>query len=435
MHLGGFFRIASAVVLASAVLTGPSLPAYATAGDLDPSFSDDGVEVTTFDGYYGIASDVVVQPDGKIVAVGFMHAQAGIASDFALARYTQLGALDSSFGGTGKVLTDFGGRYDTGQAMIIHRHGTILAVGSSSDDMAAARYRRNGTLDTSFSSDGKLVLDLGGYENARDVAIDTAGRIVMAGTDGADFAIVRLRRGGSLDKTFGGGDGIVRTDFAGFGDSAFAVSVQPDGRIVAAGSAVTVAGGEDLALARYLSDGSLDPSFGADGLVSTDFFGWEDRITDVVAQPDGQIVVSGRISRDPGTADQNSDVAVARYLSSGDLDTSFGSGGAVTTDFGSFFDDAIGLAVQDDGRIVVSAPFVDSSNLTAAAARYETDGDLDPTFSGDGLAVTQAPTTTDDSGGLALQADGKIVVAAGTNAGQSSEGPVFGFLILRFTAT
>jgi uncharacterized delta-60 repeat protein len=227
----------------------------------------------------------------------------------------------------------------------------------------------------------------------------------------------------------------VQTDFAGFGDAAFGVSLQPDGKIVAAGSTVTVAGGEDFGVARYLADGSLDPTFGGDGLVSTDFFGWEDRITDVAVQPDGRLAVSGQISRDPGTADQNSDVAVARYQSNGHLDTTFGSGGAVTTDFGSFFDDAIGMAVQGDGRIVVSAPFLDSSGLTAAVARYETDGDLDPTFSDDGIAVTPASTTTDDSGAVALQPDGKIVVATGTNAGQSQSGPVFGFLVLRLTAT
>jgi uncharacterized delta-60 repeat protein len=436
MHPGRVVsRTASAALVALVLLMVPSVPAQATAGDLDSSFSGDGVEVTTFDGYYGIAADTAVQPNGKIIAVGFMHTQEGIASDFALTRYTESGALDSSFGGTGKVLTDFGGGYDTGQAVVIHRHGTILAVGSSSDDMAVARYRRNGTLDPSFSSDGKVVLDLGGFETARDVAIDDAGRIVIAGTDGPDFVLVRLRPGGAFDTTFGGGDGIVKTDFAGFGDSAFAVAVQPDGRIVAAGFTVTVAGGQDFAVARYLADGRLDSSLGGDGLVSNDFFGWEDRITDLVVQSDGRIAVSGQISRDPGTADQNSDVAVARYRPNGDLDSSFGSGGAVTTDFGSFFDDANGMAVQDDGRIVVSAPFYASSNLTAAVARYETDGDLDATFSGDGVAVTQASTTSDDSGGLALQSDGKIVVATGTNAGQFPEGPVFGFLMLRFKAS
>ena len=258
------FRTAPVALAALALLIASSWSAYAVAGDLDPSFSGDGVEVTTLDGYYGIASDFAVQRNGHILALGFMHAEQGIASDFALVRYTQSGALDTSFGRTGKLLTDFGGRYDTGQALAISRHGTIVAVGSSSDDMAVARYRKKGAPDASFSGDGKLLLDLGGFENARDVAVDSSGRIVTAGTDGADFVLVRLRPGGALDTTFGD-DGVVRTDFAGFGDSAFAVSVQRDGKIVAAGFTVTVAGGQDFAVARYLADGTLDTTFGGVG--------------------------------------------------------------------------------------------------------------------------------------------------------------------------
>jgi len=419
-----FVPAAFTIVLAVAA----SGVAWSNPGDLDPTFSDDGVQVTTFPGHYGIAFDVVVQPRGQIAAVGFMHTNQGIESDFALVRYTRLGQLDGNFGNGGRVLTDFDGRYDVGHALASMPDGRIVAVGSSTDDIAVALYRRNGRLDPSFDGDGRLLLDLGSFGDARDVAVQDDGKIVIVGNNGGDFAVIRLEPDGTLDSSFGGGAGFVLTDVGGFGAFGYTAALQPDGKIVAAGYTNAVDTSEDFAIARYLEDGTLDPSFGSGGLVTTDFTGWEDRITGLAIQTDGKIVAAGRASVAPGGADQKSDVGLVRYQSDGNLDSSFGHSGKVKTDFGSYFDQAQGVGIQADGQIVVASPFLGESGSTAAVARYDINGLLDASFGVGGIARTHARTSSDEAGGLALQPDGKIVVAGPADTGPAD----FGFLALRF---
>jgi uncharacterized delta-60 repeat protein len=415
-------------VFAIVLAFGASGVAWGNPGDLDPTFSSDGVKVTTFPGHYGIAHDVVIQPGGRIAAVGFMHTNQGIESDFALARYTPLGQLDRNFGNGGRVLTDFDGRYDVGYALASMSDGRIVAVGSSTDDIAVALYRRNGRLDPSFDGDGRLLLDLGSFDDARDVAIRDDGKIVIVGDDGGHLAVVRLEPDGTLDTSFGSGRGFVLTDFGGLGAFGYAVALQTDGSILAGGYTNMLDTSEDFAIARYLEDGTLDPSFGSGGRVTTDFGTWQDRITGLAIQADDKIVAAGRASVAPGGADQKSDVALVRYEPDGHLDSSFGHSGRVKTDFGSYFDQAQGIGIQDDGRIVLYSPFVGENGSVAAVARYDTDGLLDASFGVGGIAQTDAPTSGDEAGGLALQPDGKIVVA-----GPASTGPgEFGFLALRF---
>jgi uncharacterized delta-60 repeat protein len=166
--------------------------------------------------------------------------------------------------------------------------------------------------------------------------------------------------------------------------------------------------------------------------VTTDFVSFDDGITDIVLSPEGTIVASGHAEEFPGDADQASDVALARYEADGSLDPGFGDAGTVRTDFGSYFDEAEGMALQADGRIVVAAHHLDGSSDTAAVARYETDGDLDPSFGHSGIAVSRAAVSGDRVGGLALRPDGRIVVA--TAASTADPDASFGFLVLQFLA-
>jgi uncharacterized delta-60 repeat protein len=189
----------------------------------------------------------------------------------------------------------------------------------------------------------------------------------------------------------------------------------------------------DFALARYGSDGTLHPDFGDAGLVTTDFASFDDGITDIVLPSNGMIVASGHAEEFPGDADQASDVALARYGTDGSLDAGFGRAGTVRTDFGSYFDEAMGMALQPDGRIVVAAHRLDGSSDTAALARYEADGDLDPAFGHEGIADSGAAVSGDRVGGLALRPDGRIVVATG--ASTTNPDSSFGFLVLQFLTT
>jgi len=307
------------------------------------------------------------------------------------------GDLDFTFGDDGKVITDFGGS-SSGRAVAVQKDGKIVVAGNSSGDFAVARYNRDGSLDVNFGTGGTVTTDFGGDDDSGNaVAIQQDGKIVVAGSAGSEensnFAVARYNRDGSLDVNFGTG-GTVTTDFGGDLDFGSAVTLQKDGKIVVAGSS-----DNDFAVARYNTDGSVDMSFGTGGKVTTDF-GGDDNGTGVAIQKDGKIVVSGG---------SDNDFAVARYNTDGSLDATFGTGGLVITDFGgSVFGRAVVL--QKDGKIVVAG----NSDGDFAVARYNADGSLDTAFGTEGLVTTDFGG--DDQGtGVAIQKDGKIVVAGFTD--------------------
>jgi uncharacterized delta-60 repeat protein len=227
------------------------------SGDLDPSFGGDGTVTTAFGGDH-LASAVSMQPDGKIVVAGFPNT-AGSGHDFALARYHANGTLDTSFSGDGKVLTDFGGSEGGAHAVAIQPDGKIVVAGvsnaSGSYDFALARYWPNGTLDTSFSGDGRVLTDFdGGDDRAAAVALQPDGKIVIGGEASVgplytgSIALARYWPNGALDSSFGDG-GLVLTSFEPGSSyaAAFALAIQPrDGRLVVVGASSV-----DFALARY----------------------------------------------------------------------------------------------------------------------------------------------------------------------------------------
>jgi uncharacterized delta-60 repeat protein len=363
-----------------------SAAAQAAPGGLDPTFSADGKQTTDFDFASGRAAATVIQPDGKIVAVGDVPFMGyGV-----LARYNPNGSLDTTFSGDGKQRTDFGAA-----AVAIQGNGKIVVLGGGT----LARFNPNGSLDTTFSGDGEQTT---GFGIGSGVAIQGDGKIVVAGgsLNGSDFdfALARYNPNGSLDTTFSG-DGKQTTTFGGGLDQANGVAIQANGRIVAAGVASGGATGKDFALARYNPSGSLDPSFSGDGKQRTDFgFAADDQASGVVLQAGGKIVAAGSA----GGGATGGDFALARYNPNGLLDTSFSADGKRRTDFGGY-EEAHGVTLQGDGRLVVVG-----YGAGLALARYNPNGSLDTTFSGDGKQ-----TGDGDFGagtGVAIQPFGKIVV-------------------------
>ncbi len=259
---------------------------------------------------------MALQSDGKIVAVGTTSIDGG-HYDFALARYNPNGSLDLTFSGDGKQTTDFSGDSDRTSGVALQADGKIVAVGAADNntverDFALARYNPDGSLDPSFSGDGKQTTDFGvaaAAANGRGSGRrqDRRGRLAGNNTAGsyADFALARYNPNGSLDPTFSG-DGLQQTDFL-FGaiDAASDVAIQANGRIVAVGLASGGATVNDFALARYNPNGSLDTSFSGDGMKRTSFGGFDDRANGVVLQGDGRIVAVGA---------GNGEFALARYL-------------------------------------------------------------------------------------------------------------------------
>jgi uncharacterized delta-60 repeat protein len=410
-----------------------ALVRYNPNGSLDTSFGAGGRVLTDFgsipsDGNVGdVASAVVVQADGKIVVAGTVF-YAGTFRDFALARYNPDGSLDGSFGSGGKVTTDFGLRNDQAAGVVVQPDGKILVAGASGlngeSGFALARYNADGSLDTSFGSGGKVVSDFGtadgGYaEIGYAAALQGDGRIVVAGLQsfslptegGARFALARYNADGSLDTSFGGGGGTVTTAF-GIGGvaAAYAVAVQADGKIVAAGKGSTADDG--FALVRYNADGSLDTSFDGDGVVTTSIGGRGSapQADGLVIQPDGKLVAGGEF----GPAN----FGVVRYNADGSLDASFGVGGMVSTPLRSRYQSGSGIALQPDGKLVLVGPtYRTATGSDFAVIRYNTDGGLDTSFDGDGVATTDVLAPSYDfASAVARQPDGKFVVAGSTRA-------------------
>jgi uncharacterized delta-60 repeat protein len=361
------------------------------------------VTTTDFAGNLDVVRGLARQPDGKLVTGGITTSVvAGVTNtDFGLARYTADGSLDSAFGVGGRVVTDFGSA-DEIWGIALEPDGRIVAAGRTGTNLAVARYNADGSLDPTFGVGGKVVTDLGSTEVARSVAIQPDGKIVVAGQTGGDFAVVRYNADGSLDTSFGSG-GVVRTDFGGGTDLARTVLVEPDGKIVVAGR-TQLGSTVQFAVARYNADGSPDPTFGTDGLVTTNLNG---AAFAAVMEGDDLVVV--------GTAGQAVvDFAVVRYLPDGSLDPGFGSGGIVTTDFGTSSDEAFAVALDTEGRIVVAG----HAGFSFALARYNEHGTLTRNFGTDGRVVTDITPGDDEARGVVVQPDGAIVAAgrSDTNA-------------------
>jgi uncharacterized delta-60 repeat protein len=289
-----------------------ALARYNVDGTLDATFGGDGRVTTHFTARSAdLAFAVAIQADGKVVA-------AGVSNDrFALARYTTNGKLDTTFGGDGKVTTHFtAASEDQSQSVAIQADGKIVAAGESfpssapSSDFALARYDSRGRLDSTFGGDGKVRTDFaaGSDDSANAVAIQADGKIVAAGFSHDRFALARYNSNGRLDTAWGG-DGTVTTHFADRStDVAEAIGIQADGKIVTAGDSVL--SNDHFALARYTTDGRLDSAFGSDGRVTTRFATWSTVAFAVAIQGDGRIVAAGRLS--PSV--YSSKFALARYL-------------------------------------------------------------------------------------------------------------------------
>jgi uncharacterized delta-60 repeat protein len=398
--------------------------AQAAAGDLDPTFGTGGMVTTDINRSTDIANAVAVQSDGKLIVVGQTYKNNDFSGeDFVVTRYNTDGTLDNTFGRSGKVRTDFPGLAAVPSAVVIQTDGKIVVAGGAFPlftflgDIKIVRYNPNGSLDTSFGVGGIVTTTFPEGSYAFDVALQPDGKIVAAGTvfvnfipgeqSDTDFALARYNSDGSLDTTFGNG-GTVTTDFFGNEDDAFSVLIQTDGKIVAVGSANNPASYYDFAAVRYLSNGTMDTTFGVAGKVSTDFgVAGFDRAHSAALQADGKIVAAGfAISQNGGV--QN--FAVARYTANGVLDTTFSGDGKTQIDFGSCCQSAYQVLLQSDGKIItVGYANTESSDSDFLLARLNPRGSLDATFGVGGKVRTSFGDLNGGANGATLQSDGKIV--------------------------
>lgn len=340
------------------------LTRYVPDGTLAWSWTD------SFDGCFGGPGtpgayfDGVLEPDGRILTASYnQYGCSGPARDFVLRRVDPV---------NGSVLAEaerpvfhgfsdepWGGlvRLPDGKVVVAGYASSDATSASTTRDLAFVRYNADFTIDATFGTDGEVLIDIAGdYDFVYDIALQTDGKIVGTGftyDEGqSDWLLFRLNPDGSLDDTFGTG-GLVIQDFFGFNDNTRNLVLQPDGKIVVAGSHRLADDTTVLfTVARYDPDGSLDASFGTGGQVTVDFNGLLAAARDVVLQPDGKLLVAGFTETGEGGTDTY-DMAVARFHPDGSLDDTFGTDGWTIADASGVFDSVQGAALTPDGNLVV----------------------------------------------------------------------------------
>jgi uncharacterized delta-60 repeat protein len=353
---------------------------YKTGGTLDAGFGTGGAVNTQIDNA-SEASAAAIQPsDQKIVVAGYSIAAGGTYWRFALARYTPAGILDTTFGSNGTVSTLIGTGYAQAYAVAIQSDGKIVIAGFSYRNnnnirvFTVARYTAAGVLDAGFGTSGLFTLAIGaGNSQALALAIEPVShKIIVAGYSVSGsyqiIAVIRLTAAGAIDGTFNG-TGIVTTPLGAANSGAESVALQGDGKIVVAGYASNGSRNE-FAVVRYLNDGindgQLDTTFNSTGSVTTIVGSGYAVARAVAIQNDRKIVAAGY-----AITGSVSDFALVRYDTNGHLDTSFGTGGMVTTQIGTAtFSQAYGLALQSDGKIVAAGYSFDDPDTRFAVARY-----------------------------------------------------------------
>lgn len=416
--IAGGYSVVVPASIASAGRNKFALARYTTSGVLDTTFDTDGIVTTAIGNKNEAISTLAIQSTGEIVAGGF--SSNGSNNDFALTRYTSTGALDTTFDSDGKVTTALGSGNEEITALALQSGGEIVVAGFSSNgsdnDFALVRYTSVGALDTSFDSDGKVITTIGsGNEAIKALALSGTNIIVGGfssnGTNN-DFAVAQYTSAGVLDTSFDT-DGIVTTAMGTGVNEINGLALQSGGEIVVGGFSSNGTR-VDFALTRYLATGSLDTTFDTDGKVTTLVGGGSGEINALGIQLDGKIVSAG-FSFGINNI-KNDDFSLVRYESDGTIDPTFNTDGRVTTSLGGTtstdHNRIHALAIQPaDQKIIVAGVYNNSGNDDFTLARYNTDGALDTSFDTDGIVQTQINTNAEEINALALQSDGKIVVA------------------------
>ncbi|MFI5170825.1 MAG: hypothetical protein ACHQFW_00455 [Chitinophagales bacterium] len=402
----------------------------------DPLFGTDGIVITDFPDAYDAFFSLAIQPDGKIVAGGVT--EYGSTQKYVIARYLTDGTLDNTFNGTGSNVHNIGtDLLDVIYSIGLQDDGKIVAAGRSFNldkpVFSAARYNADGTLDNTFSGDGKLTFDisLGSYGcEANEVVIQPDGKILIGGgafygTDLA-FGSARFLSDGTPDNSYGG-DGIVVTSIFDYAATEFGTGLLllPDGKIIISGATFnTDLSDVDIAMIKYNADGTPDMTFGDDGIAKCNIAA--DYMACSALQEDGKIILAGFVEGFDGSSDQ--DCAIARFNSDGTPDYSFDGFGWRVIDLSPDYYDIINdVAVQEDGKILITGYRTVDFDYDLFVLRLNADGSNDSDFGDDGmLIVNESPT--DIGLCLAIQTDGKIIAAGNTENDENTD-----MLMVRFT--
>lgn len=383
--------------------------AFSQAGNYDSTFHIDGITGYFFDDLFVTAGQVKLQDDGKLVVAGSLISLANGTSEFITMRFTSSGLLDSSFNATGIAFANI--NYNEGAyGVVIQQDGKIVVAGvtaPTSNDLAilVVRYLEDGSLDPDFGTDGILTINLSSdWENANAIGIFPNGKLVVGGgayassSDGGYAALIVLNEDGTLDTGFGSNGVLLISSPSGI-PAITSLAVQSDEKILATGrwkDGIYY----DLFISRVDTNGFFDPDFSDDGMVVISVSGNNDFPHKIITQPDSKIVVAGTTNF---TTQMN---FVLRCETDGTLDSSFAMDGISAFTFDQYAGGCEGIAIQSDGKFVLSGYKDDQYGINhATVGRINSAGTIDSTFGTDGFVYLAGDRYRD----VLIQPDHKIV--------------------------
>jgi len=448
---------------------------YLANGNVDNNYGTNGKIITGLAFFINDGNNLIVQPDGKIV-IAAVKINLNAPETIGIERYTADGIPDSSFGTNGQVVMTFGSASSWPSSIALKPDGKFVISGrysaTSSSQIAVAQYNTDGTLDTSFDTDGKVIASFGTGTSAvaRQLSISAAGKIKIAGIVGSNFALLQYNANGSLDTSFDGdgriltpltaneqfyqtnsivmqpdgkylliinpqslspssnflirrynADGTMDTSFGTSGtvqttfdtglNEAKAAAVLPNGEIVVAGQAQPLdLGYTDFAVAQYNSNGMADVSFNTDGKVTTAFEKGNDLLSHLLVLPNDELITIGTTEHGQRNTSFFKDIVLSKYHSDGSLDTAFGNFGKVLSVFENNLNQVATASLQPDGKIILGNTYSSFSTpgYVGELIRYNIDGSLDASFGINGKKTLNFTPTS-----IVFQADGKMIVAGG----------------------
>jgi uncharacterized delta-60 repeat protein len=385
-------------------------------GDLDKTFGNGGKVNVGISGYYDVAKSMALQHDGKIVVVGYGKESLASFKGLSVARYLQNGEMDFDFGNLGvigRVTTDLEGEANS---VVIQKDDKIVITGYSispatnNEEITLIRFTENGNIDKSFGNKGLVITEISNEKDeGESVAIQRDGKIVVVGaTDHkptTDIVLVRYNENGSIDYSFGI-NGIVITDIKSSMDIGKSLVIQDDGKIIVSGF-THIINKFFMTLLRYDTNGDLDTTFGESGIVITEINGRRGKM-DMAIQNDGKIILVG-----PSEVEDSHHFTVLRFNNNGSLDQSFGRNGVTKTIIGNY-SEAESVALDLNGNIVVAGT-TELGNEQFVVAMYDQNGMLVSGFGLDGIVKTSfIKNSVDRAHSVVIDNDGNIIVAGET---------------------
>lgn len=377
-----------------------SIYSLAQPGTLDQSFGNGGKVYTDKGGNENYLSSIAIQTTGRIIVTGFSTYNGYSVDGFETGRYYPDGHIDSSFGVNGFVTTSFGSQYDNANSVVVQNDNKIVVSGTSKGVLKIIRYLENGKIDSSFGKNG-ITTYQDGYGQK---VILSPNKKFFVTTQG--FGFIRLKSNGNIDSTFGN-NGFAYTTFGYSSEYCYAITIQPNGKILLAGNVTNDGKNFNYAIARFNPNGSIDSTFGTNGKTLTSISGLSSFASSVAVDSKNNIVVGGGSFN---YATLNGGITIIRYNSKGKIDETFANQGILIDTVG-YLNLASSLFLTSNDDMILMGEANNNTQYDFGLAKYKSDGKPDLSFGNGGQVITDFQNGSDKTTCGLLQNDGKILLA------------------------